>query len=166
MSRSASLKFPDNSLGIASSSQAILSHSNAQLAGELAPILQTISRLKKLNDLLPKIFSKEMAKHCQVANLSQGKLVLSFDNAAWASRFYFEKGEYLSKFRAIPEFAGITQIQHQVNPDLFKAPPKPIPKPQEFKLSLGATESLNQLILKSDGKLKEKLEKLRGRLKN
>ena len=160
------MKLPDipSTPAIPLSSRAILTHSSSHLTGDLAPILQTIGRLKKLNDLLPKILPQEMAKHCQVANLSQGKLILSFDNAAWASKFYFEKGEYLSKFRTIPAFAGITQIQHQVNPDLFKAPPKPIPKPQEFKLSKGAEDSLNQLILHSDGKLKEKLEKLRARL--
>ena len=155
-----------NFLNIPVSSQSILSPSFAHSNGELAPILQTIAKLKKLNDLLTSILPKEMAKHCQVANLSQGKLTLTFDNSAWASKFYFEKNEYLSKFRAIPEFAGLSQIQHQVDPGLFIAPPKIIKKTQEFKLSKAAEDSLNQLILNSNGKLKEKWEKLQQKLKH
>ncbi len=152
------------SINIPLSSQEILRHSSHDSGGELAPILKTIQRLKRLNELLIQIFPKEMSKHCQIANLTQGKLILTFDNAIWASKFYFEKNEFLSKFRAIPEFAGISQIQHHVNPDLFKAPPKPPLKPREFKLSPGAEDSLNQLILSSQGKLQEKLKKLHARL--
>jgi hypothetical protein len=151
-------------MNIPLSSQEILSNSSHALGSELAPILKTIHRLKRLNELLIQIFPKDMSKHCQIANLNQGKLTLTFDNAVWAGKFYFEKNEFLSKFRAIPEFAGISQIQHQVNPDLFKAPPKKPLKAREFKLSPGAEESLNQLILNSEGKLQEKLKKLQARL--
>ena len=136
-----------------------------QSEGELAPILKTIHQLSRLNDLLKTIFPVDMAKHCQVANLSQGKLILSFDNATWASKFYFEKNEYLSKFRTVPEFAGIIHITHTVNPSLFLAPKRKSIETRKLVLSDETKDSLQQLILNSDGKLRENLEKLRTRLR-
>ncbi len=151
-----------SSLNPAFSSGTILNRSE----GELAPIIKTIHRLQRLNDLLEKILPAELRKHCQIANLDQGKLLLSFDSSVWASKFHFEKNEYVSAFRGVPEFAGIIQINHRVDPHLFIPPPKKIEKTQAFKLSTSAQHSLEQLMLNSEGKLRASLEKLQGRLKS
>jgi hypothetical protein len=133
--------------------------------GELAPILKTIQRLKRLNDLLMDILPKDMAKHCQVANFSQGKLTLAFDNASWAGKFHFEKMDYLSKFRAVPDFAGIIHLQHLVDPALFVAPPKKVKPVTTPTFSEATADSLQQLILSSEGKLRKNLEKLQKRIR-
>jgi hypothetical protein len=135
--------------------------------GDLKLIVQTLQKLKRLNEALHSLLPKEMAKHCQVASLTQGRLLISFDHAMWAGKFHFEKMEYLSKLRQLPEFSGLSQIEHRVNPSFSVTSQKPpSPKAAHRPLSKEAADSLDQLILYSEGKLKTSLEKFREHLRS
>ena len=132
--------------------------------GDLNQIVQVIDRLKSLNAALSAHLPAAMAAHCQVANLTKGKLIVTLDSNAWASRFYYEKPALLAALRQTPDFAGIAQIEHRVNPDLFQHekinPHKPKPTPQ---LSEDAKAGLDTLIQSAEGDLKAKLMQLRSR---
>ena len=132
--------------------------------GDLKRIVQVVDRLKSVNTALKEYLPEKLSEHCMVANLSKGKLLITLDSNAWASKFYYEKPSLLSKLRQSPKFAGISQIQHRVDPDLFKAlkaqKPKKQPPP---KLSKDAGDALKGLIDQADDELKAKLKKLQGR---
>lgn len=132
--------------------------------GELKSLVGTIRKLGSLNDALKRYLPENLASHCQVANLSQGKLTLTVDSNAFASKLYYEKFNLLSQLRQTPEFAGLSHIEHRIDPDLFKSIPTPKPPAIDPpKISDGTRQSLITLIANADQRLKTKLEVLLSR---
>lgn len=132
--------------------------------GDLKRIVQVVDRLKSLNNALKEYLPGKLGDHCMVANLSKGKLIITLDSSAWASKFYYEKPSLLSKLRQSPDFAGISHIEHRVDPDMFKALKTEKPQKQlPTKLSKDAGDALKGLMDHADENLKAKLKKLQGR---
>ena len=86
--------------------------------GQLAKLVDNLSRINRLSQSLRVILPEPLASHCRVARIEENQLVLAVDSGEWASRLRYEKLGLLSYLRT-NGFAQVTGIDIIVNPSDF-----------------------------------------------
>ena len=84
-------------------------------------IVNKIEQLAKLNRIVHQKLDPELAKHCRVANLRDGILILTTASPTYGHLLRFEKGELLTRLRAEPAFCHLKSIQTHVQPPLARS---------------------------------------------
>ena len=86
---------------------------NSPFMGE---IVNKVDQLAKLNRKVAQTLDPELKKHCKVANLREGILILTTTSAAFGHKIRFIEMDLLSAIRAEPEWCHIKSIKTQVRP--------------------------------------------------
>lgn len=91
------------------------------LSPHFGTIVHKIEQLSKLNRIVHQKLDQELAKHCRVANLRDGILVLTTTSPTYGHRLRFEQGILLTLLRADPAFCHLKSIQTRVQPPLARS---------------------------------------------
>lgn len=87
----------------------------------ISPILREIvckvEQLAKLNRQVLNKLEPQLAKHCRVANLKDGILILTTQSPTWGHQLRFASSDLLSALRAEPEWCGLKSIKIHVRPN-------------------------------------------------
>jgi hypothetical protein len=87
--------------------------------GQLAKLVDNLSRINRLSQSLKVILPEPLADHCRISRVEGNQVVLAVDSSEWAARLRYEKLELLSFLRS-NGFAQINGIDIIVNPDDFR----------------------------------------------
>jgi hypothetical protein len=77
---------------------------------EIKLIIDKLQQLQQLNRYLANFLPDYLAKHCVVANLRGGVLVLVTDGPVWKNQLSLLRMDLLEKLRSNPNWAGISSI--------------------------------------------------------
>lgn len=97
-------------------------------AAGLSGLLQHVNYLQTLTPLLMSALPDVIAQHCQLANYRQGRLIISVNNQAMATRLRFILPDLRQQLRKHPAFAGLIGIDFYMAKPL---PNHPITKPRQ-----------------------------------
>lgn len=82
----------------------------------LRAMLSKTEQLAKLNQAVKQYLEPSLAANCQVANLTQGRLILATTSAAWKHCLRFILPDLLSELRKEPEWCSLIAIESFVQP--------------------------------------------------
>lgn len=84
----------------------------------LGKLLAQARQIEKLDVLTKQFLNPNLAKHCQVCNLKNGRLIIATAKAVYATRLKYEIPELLAKLRQLDGFQQLTGIDCKVMPAL------------------------------------------------
>lgn len=132
--------------------------------------LQAIhAKIKMLQGLSRKVLihlDPSVAKYCQVANLTNGKLILIVANGSIAMQIRFQTDDLLRKMNQDNSLRHIKEIECKVRPPQMKQSPRLQATPSKYMAVLSAeTAEVVKSIAASieDPKLREIMERIAGR---
>ena len=88
----------------------------AQGDSQLGKLLERARQIAALNPLVKQYLDANLAKHCQVCNLKNGRLIVITDKAVYATRLKYEIPELLTKLRQLDGFQNLIGIDCKVSP--------------------------------------------------
>ncbi|MEJ8569606.1 DUF721 domain-containing protein [Elongatibacter sediminis] len=112
----------------------------ARRDSSLGPLWRHARELARLDDILAGLTDPDTARHVQVANRREDRLILLAPSAAWATRLRMQAPQLLEGLRR----AGLDTIRHidiRVAPLVRSSAPQKVRRP----LSPAATEALDQM---------------------
>ncbi len=135
-------------------SQQAISHVLQQDSKVLDTLLQKTRQLAQLQQILSQHLDQKISKHCQVANLDNGALIILTDSAPWATQFRFQISDLLPKLRQHPEFHHLKHIQCKIRPQVRHIPDAPEApmrslSPATAEIILAAADSIKHDRLKT-----------------
>ncbi len=86
---------------------------------QLGKLLERARQIAELDKLTKQYLNPSLAKHCQVCNLQNGRLVIMTNKAAYATRLKYEIPELLAKLRQLDGFQNLIGIDCKVSPEIF-----------------------------------------------
>jgi len=149
------------SLKIKSKTPEAIANSLKHPEGELNNLVSKVKTLAYLDQKLKQDLPSFLKAHCRLGNFSNGKIILTVDSSAMASKLNFLKLNILEKLRSERDFSGVVAIEIKIDPSQFESS-RPTEKPIiPRKFSAQTAEILKQKILETQDKnLREKLEQL------
>ncbi len=84
----------------------------------LARLLARAKQIEKLDELAKQYLNPQLAKHCQVCNLKNGRLIILTAKAVYATRLKYEIPELLMKLRQVEGFQHLAGIDCKVSPEM------------------------------------------------
>jgi hypothetical protein len=85
----------------------------------LPQLMQKTRYLQTLDKLLRTFMEHELAKHCRLAEIKDGKeMVIIAENAAWATRLRYAIPEILKNINTQPEFKTIKKIRYRIKTEV------------------------------------------------
>lgn len=106
---------------------------------DLTFLLKKIDHLKQLQNIVEPYLAPHLRTHCQVANMSDGCLILVVSNAALATELRWQSQELLNLLKKISPFEALTNIKIKVR--LPTLPPRFAEKlPEKRHLSTATCE--------------------------
>jgi len=120
-------------------------------------LVHRVNSLKILQTILLKCLPENVSHHCQVANITEGQLVIMVDSANWATQIRFNMGDLLQKLRQHAPLYSLKHISCIVRP-----PVGPAIRPTNVRTVAKMTPNTAQLIVEAaeaiaDPKLKQQL---------
>lgn len=128
-----------------------------------------LEQLQELNQLVASQLEASLQPHCRVANLRDGKLILTTTSPTWNHKLRFCSLDLLSSLRKDPRWAGLTGIEVKVdylpitNNHTTKISQKPKSISQQAAISLATAaegikdqrlaDAILQLSRKKQGKI-------------
>ncbi len=113
------------------------------------PLLQNYAHklliLEKLECVIKKHLDPEFAKHCRVANLQNGILILTTTSVVWNHKLRFQKVDLLRKLRSEKKWCFIKSIKNIVQVSLLyslKSTSQKTNKNDSFRLSTESSECI------------------------
>lgn len=85
---------------------------------DLQTLLSKVKAIETLNDTLNPLLDPALKAYCQVANLTNGVLVVLTANAAVASQLRYQTAELIKKLHKNPSLKHIREIQIKVRPPM------------------------------------------------
>lgn len=85
----------------------------------LGKLLEKARQLTELDKLTKQYLKPDLAKHCQVCNLKNGRLIIMTNKAVYATRLKYEIPELLASLRQLEGFQRLIGIDCKVSPDLL-----------------------------------------------
>ena len=82
----------------------------------LGEIVNKVEQLAKLNRIVQQKLDPQLKKHCRVANLREGILILSTPSPAFGNLLRFEKISLLTSLRTDPSLCHLKAIEIKVQP--------------------------------------------------
>jgi hypothetical protein len=83
---------------------------------ELERLITRAVAISHLNTSLHSILDNTLKNHCNVANFTEGKLILLTDSPAWISRLRYQIPSLLKQLQQLSEFKGLIQIKLRIQP--------------------------------------------------
>ncbi len=131
--------------------------------GALGALRQRQATLERAVARIGALLPAPLDRHCRIAALDDGALVLHVDAPAWLTRLRLERPRLLAALRAQPEFAGLREIRFRIAPE-SAIPPQPPPAPPARVLPPSAAAQLRATASTlSDPGLREALLRLARR---
>ncbi|MBU0455386.1 MAG: DUF721 domain-containing protein [Pseudomonadota bacterium] len=125
---------------------------------QLAKLVGKVNQITYLNQQFVRFLAPQMAKHCQLANYENDRLVVLIDHANWAMQFRFLIPELLKQLAKEEAFKGIKAIEYKVRLKTVTPPEK---KRQISKLSSQTIQLIKSTANSmTDKNLKKALMKL------
>jgi hypothetical protein len=90
-------------------------------SGEVKSLLDQLSKINQLNQLVTGLLNKSLAKHCRVINLRQNILVIATDSPLWLNKIRFQLPDLIEEIRN-QGYVGLVNIEVIVKPDLHNQP--------------------------------------------
>lgn len=84
---------------------------------ELAELIHKVNVLKDLNQTLRALLDPKLAKHCEIANFENNTLVLTVDNANWATRIRYAIPDLIKQLKQHPSFNKLKSIKCIITPE-------------------------------------------------
>lgn len=137
-------------------------------AQDLQAIHAKIKMLERLSQKVLPLLDSSLAKYCQVANLTNGKLILIAANGSIATQIRFQANEILGKLSKDNSIWQIKGIECKVRPPQPRLSPRLQATPAKHMAALSPetaqiVKSMAELI--EDPKLREIMERIAGRVK-
>lgn len=86
------------------------------LLNSLGALSNKAEYLHHLDHAVKALLSRDIAKHCQVANVRDNVLILHLDSAEWATQLHYQTTELLTQLRQEKCYAGVRSIQYKIRP--------------------------------------------------
>lgn len=96
--------------------------------GPLQTLAEHCARLDRLSALVAEHMPEPLNRHCRVANVADGTLVLYSDGAGWTTRLRFHAPHLLDRLRGHPELGHLREVR------VRQAPPEPPPAPETLRI--------------------------------
>ena len=107
---------------------------------QLAEICQHSMQLEELSNKITQLLPPNLASECQVGSFNKGCLVLTTNNASWASQLRYAIPELRDRLRKEAGMYQLTSIKiNVVEPVEHKEKPAQQPKPHELSEKAKAT---------------------------
>lgn len=88
---------------------------------DLKFIYDKIRALKLIQEKVQKHLDPSLAKHCQVANLANNKLVILVTNGSIATQLRYQSAELLNKFRHDASLQHVREVECKVRTNQLKS---------------------------------------------
>ncbi len=95
--------------------RAVAEHLSTPATTGLGGLLQHANYLHALAPKVQHKLPETIAKHCQLANYRQGRLILAVDNQAIATRLRFTLPDLRQQLRQDPDFCGLIGIDFYIS---------------------------------------------------
>lgn len=118
---------------------------------QLTKLLNKSQSTKRLEYVFHSMLDSNLARHCQLTNISGSTLNVVVTNSSWATKLHYSIPDIIKGLRTQPEFKDISSIRYSISHDIQTK----ILKGKPVKISRS-----NALLLK------ETLVGLRARLKS
>jgi hypothetical protein len=93
---------------------------------QVADLVTTARKLRRLNHFLASVLDQPLTNHCQIARFEGDLLVLNADSPVWASRLRYYIPTLLTQLKQnIPDLQGLKTIKITTTPPL----PRPVAAP-------------------------------------
>ena len=83
---------------------------------ELEKLITRAVEISHLNAKLHSILDNPLKNHCNIANYSDGNLIVLTDSPAWISRLRYQIPSLLKHLQQLPEFNELIQIKLRIQP--------------------------------------------------
>ena len=131
---------------------------------ELAILVTRTRQLRSLTDKFRTLLDPTLASHCYIGNISDGKLTILVDSAAWASKFRFYSQSILPDLCDLhPTFNKVRQIKVKVLNQPYEPAATPYKKPELNRENAKGLQTLADSV--DDKNLQQALERLAKRAK-
>ena len=131
---------------------------------DLRIVFAKVSLLQEINSKISNYLDPNIAPYCQVANMTENKLILIVANGSVATQIRFQKMDLLKKCKQHPELQNIQQIECKVRPPEQRG--EGIRSSYAPSLSSQAAYIIREMAeTLEDPKLKEVMERIAGRVK-
>ncbi len=110
-----------------------------------------VEQLSKLNYIVHQKLAPDLAKHCRVANLRDGILILTTTSPTYGHLLRFSEVDLLTELRADPRWCHLKSIKTHVRPPIGEAkhPKDILPKPFLSVLNAAVIETTASYIAPS-----------------
>jgi hypothetical protein len=106
--------------------------------GPLWALAEHRARLERAGALVGASLPAPLNRHCRVANLSHGVLLLHVDATAWITRLRFHSPRLLDALRRHPELGIVREIQFRTAPVAERHVSPPDPRRRELPAAAAA----------------------------
>lgn len=120
-------------------------------------------RLERAAAQIGTLLPAPLNRHCRVANLADGVLVLQVDAPVWLTRARLERTRLLAALRAHPELADIRELHFRTAPEAAIPPRPPQPRPMPVLPAAAAAQLRAAASTLPDPGLREALLRLARR---
>lgn len=136
---------------------------------DLQTLLSKVKAIETLNHTLNPLLDPALKAYCQVANLTNGVLVILTANAAVASQLRYQTDDLIKKLHKSPALKHIREIQIKVRPPMPTGIQRGASHKKAEKVALLSPESA-QILLEmaetiEDADLKEAMLRIAGHTK-
>lgn len=124
----------------------------------LSELYEKVNQLQVLQNLVEKYLPESLKPHCKVGSLNKGCLIITTDNAVWASQLRYILPELRDKLRTEGGIYQLISIKSQIKTNATQC--EIVPK-KKLKLSLAAQRAIIESAEQCEFlPLKEALERL------
>jgi len=130
---------------------------------ELEKLITRAISISHLNTKLHSILEKSLINHCDIANFSDGTLVILTDSPAWISRLRYQIPTLLKQLQQLTEFQGLIQIKLRIQPKYVERTKQQLSREPISKIAASCLTTLADSI--QDSGLQMALRQLASRSK-
>jgi len=128
---------------------------------ELERLITRAVAISHLNTRLHSILDNTLKNHCNIANFSDGELILLTDSPAWISRLRYQIPSLLKHLQQLPEFNGLIQIKLRIQPKYVERKKRQLHREPISKVAAGCLSTLADSV--QDKELETVLRQLASR---
>lgn len=116
-------------------------------SNELLTVLSKVQAIDRLNKVFKPLVDDKYQRYCQVANLTNGVLVVLTANGSVATQMRYQTRDLIKALRKDPAFSHIKDIQFKVRPRQAPVFERPVDKSKERKPATPLSSDTAELLL-------------------
>lgn len=117
---------------------------------DLQTVLSKVKAIATLNQHIQPLLDPKLQPYCQVANLSNGILVMLATNSSVATQLRYQTADILTKLRSNPSLRHIKEIQCKVRPPIKITVERGQSNKKPEKMTPLSTETAETLLAMAD----------------